>query len=274
MTKLEYANEVKNCFSSNYIIKVREIKKNNGVIEIGLAIKTDPKDTVSSVFYIDNYYDKNLSARAAAEKIEKALENSSKPTELDFFNNLSSFDKMKPYIRMELINALMNEDSLKDRPCRRWNDLFITYFIKSPDIAPDGTVGTVRITNDLLKSWKVTEEDLYSLSLEYIKEHTILFALPFMKGPGMVALSNKDKYRGASCILNKDFLAKNFNEDKYLLPSSIHEWIVVSKNVNRLADFQEIVKSINADTSIMDPKEILSNFVYEYNHITHEVKMV
>lgn len=273
MTKLEYANEVKSYFSSNYIIEVREIKKNNGVIETGLAIKTNPKDSISSVVYIDDYYDKNLSAKIAAEKVKKVLENSSKSPKLGFFNDLSSFDKMKPYIHMELVNALMNEDVLKDCPCRRWNDLFIIYYIKSPEVASNGTVGTVKITNALLKTWKVTEEDLYYLSLEYIKEHTILFALPYMESAGMISLSNDDKYRGAACVLNKDFLAKHFKEDKYFLPSSIHEWIVISKDASKLADFQEMVKSINADASIVNPKEILSNFVYEYNHITHEVTL-
>ena len=48
----------------------------------------------------------------------------------------------------------------------------------------------------------------------------------------------------------------------YALPSSVHEWIVVQRNIDDLDILRTMVREINA--AIVDPKDRLSDDVYEY----------
>ena len=48
----------------------------------------------------------------------------------------------------------------------------------------------------------------------------------------------------------------------YALPSSVHEWIVVPRNIGDLDILRIMVREVNA--TVVDPKEKLSDDVYEY----------
>ena len=83
----------------------------------------------------------------------------------------------------------------------------------------------------------------------------------------MYILSNKNKVLGACIILDKnmmktvsDIVGINF----YLLPSSIHEWLVVpeSPDLTR-ADLADMVRDVNA--SVVSQEERLSDNVYTYS---------
>jgi hypothetical protein len=82
----------------------------------------------------------------------------------------------------------------------------------------------------------------------------------------MYVISNRDKINGAACILYKDVLkdfAQTIESDLYILPSSIHETIVVPKTpATNPQDLSQIVKETNDNH--VEREEILSYSVYEY----------
>ncbi|MBQ9990413.1 MAG: hypothetical protein IJP31_05660 [Lachnospiraceae bacterium] len=82
----------------------------------------------------------------------------------------------------------------------------------------------------------------------------------------MYVLTNQGRYYGASCILYEGVLeetAKKLKGDFYILPSSVHEVILVKKQgEDREEDLNEMVREVNA--SHVDPQEWLSDHAYLY----------
>ena len=86
----------------------------------------------------------------------------------------------------------------------------------------------------------------------------------------MYVLTNKEKLQGASTILYPDVLstfADRKNANLWLLPSSIHEWIIICDdgNMNR-ETLSEMIQEVNGSQLAVD--EILSDHPYYYNRTT------
>ena len=80
---------------------------------------------------------------------------------------------------------------------------------------------------------------------------------------------------GATCLLYKDLL-KHFSEesqtDFYILPSSIHEVILVPTLENDCyGELSDMVREVN-DSQLMDD-EILSTHAYYYSRCKNEITM-
>lgn len=83
----------------------------------------------------------------------------------------------------------------------------------------------------------------------------------------MYVISNETGINGASCLLYPQVikkLAKELNADLYILPSSIHEIIVVKANIAmNKKSFREMVFDVN-HTQVSD-EDVLSDNVYYYS---------
>ena len=67
-----------------------------------------------------------------------------------------------------------------------------------------------------------------------------------------------------------DQIAEKLGEDFYVLPSSIHESLVIGKSEAGSREMlEEMVRDVNGD--VVMPGEILSNHVYEYDAQAHEL---
>ena len=93
---------------------------------------------------------------------------------------------------------------------------------------------------------------------------------------GPVVVTNTNAAYGAELIIREETwqeIADRFGKkDWYILPSSIHEVIIVPKNLGPSAkDFMDMVRTINA-TSVA-PKDRLSDTVYMYDSDANEIVM-
>lgn len=81
----------------------------------------------------------------------------------------------------------------------------------------------------------------------------------------MYVISNPFGLLGSGVFGDTDFLKKVHGQlgDFYILPSSIHEVIVVSTSVGSLTDLQAMVKEIN-ETEVK-PEDRLSDDVYKFD---------
>jgi len=91
----------------------------------------------------------------------------------------------------------------------------------------------------------------------------------------MFVLTNISRINGAACMLYEDVLsnfANSIDSDLYILPSSIHEVIIVPQ-VNNLdkTELCQMVKEVNAEGVADD--EILSDHVYVYNRTNHTITL-
>lgn len=82
----------------------------------------------------------------------------------------------------------------------------------------------------------------------------------------MYVITNYDKTYGAATMLYPKFLreiARQLKDNLYILPSSIHECIIIpTSNENNKTKLEEMVTEIN-ETNV-SPDEVLSNHVYVY----------
>lgn len=91
----------------------------------------------------------------------------------------------------------------------------------------------------------------------------------------MYVLSNEQRYYGAACLLYKDVLKKFAQEqgsDIYILPSSVHETILLpDRGIENPDELRRMVREVN-DTQL-SPEEVLSDSVYYYDRESGKVSL-
>lgn len=289
-------NDIKNYLPYNYAdsrVTIQQVNKNNEVLD-GLTI-TSPDSNVCPTIYINSYYDKYLRGAEMENILEDIAEvRTAHEVSTDFnVSDISDFDKAKLRIKPRLFGT-ENNPILDNRPHRIFaGDLAITYCVElSDDI---NGKASVPITNQLLDVWKVTEDDLYNIAINNnddcvvttMRDVMIEMMLKDMvddfdgdvdaakefvdsmipDGVPMHVVTNKAKLNGAVTIINyetiKEIQKALGSEEFYILPSSIHECIIIGKDNNQsVEELRQMVREIN-ETQVA-PQDRLSNSVYEY----------
>lgn len=279
MTKEQFTEELRNILPEympdkykNLTFIVNKINKNNGVTLTGILIDDGSKCT--PIFYIDAMYDSfcsNHDLKEIIHKFAKTIINTmdNKP---DPDNILKKIKEKSNRIIPKLINAEKNQELLKNCPHRIFLDLAVVYEIM---LEPGQFV---LIKNKMFDYHGMREDELYHLAIKNVREQkqvvTLDQILKELVGveenldpiPMLIA---KTKYEthGAGIMLCEDVLseaAEKFQSDLYILPSSIHEIIVIpvefGDNVTKLKD---MVNDVNQ--AKVTPEEFLSDSVYFFD---------
>ncbi len=215
--------------------------------------------------------------------------------DLPYANNpMEQMDKDKIY--MQLINRKSNEDLLNTVPHRDFHDMSIIYRVLM-DKSEEG-IQSVVITDDLAEMMDLTEDELFERASEQTKElfpvkidtmgnvmrgflgdfdvtDEIMDDMGFDDSLGMYIVSNDMSVSGATYMVYDDVLydvASRLNENLYILPSSIHEFLAVPESIGDPETLSEMVRDINAGTV----KEVdrLSNQVFMYDKDLRELTQV
>lgn len=297
---IEFINMVVEEISKRLInasIRTDEVVKINGLRLHSLTI-TENNSSIAPCIYLDSYYEdyKNgvLELSDIIEKILKVYHSPSRIMDFDpsFF---SDYEKARLLLRGQLINTDMNQDMLQTLPHREVLDLSLIYFVKV-DMPQAGEKGSIRVTNAHMRLWGVTEEELYKQVISNMKENdqsTITSlsqmvrqlctweddSLPELNEENcpMYVLTNHSQMNGAAEIINTNTLhtfAASLGKDFIMLPSSIHEWLLlpVIDNLQDVNSFVEMVKEVN--DSQLAPNELLSYHVYKYERETGNISIV
>ncbi len=287
---LKYA---KNEIGEEGKVCINHVIKNNGTELDGLVIMLNSKN-VSPTIYLEAFYNEYISGVNIDTIIEciMTLYNNSMDKmdiKIDFFDD---FMKVKNLIAYKVINYEQNVKLLETLPHKRILDLAVVFYC----IIKDESIGnaTVLIHNSHLSTWNITLDELYKVALDNtpkllecritrmsdiimelfnesdIKadEDEILHIINNEDEPcDMYVMTNADKINGAACMFYDDKLsdfADKMDSDVYILPSSIHEVILIPAisqiNKNQL---ENMVREVNIDG--VAPEEILSDNVYVYS---------
>ena len=296
MTKEEFANKMRDRIEmemgEGYEVSVLKVAKNNGVEMTGISVK-NVKTNISPTLYVDQFYEDLQHGRGMDELLDKAASSikagmPSKDFDMDFFKD---FDRVKDKICYRLVNAKENAEMLGKIPHESFLDLAIEYYCPVDD--PGIGKGSILITNDHLKHWGVTQEDVkeaaakntpcinparcYSMenmlgSMMGFEEERDTDELPedlyHQDGFGsMHILTNQEKTYGACVMLYEDFMRKvseAAGNDLFVIPSSVHELIILPKTgENDAGHLQEIIREVNENT--VSKQEFLSNNLYLYD---------
>ena len=285
----------------HYAINTSQIYKNNAMKDVVVGRYND-NDVVPTI-YIDDYYndyaDNNKSYNDLLQEIISVItscedmQNEITVEGNKFKSVISKLQDLEYNVLPRIVCTKTNTDMLKNLVHREFLDMSIYYVVQIK--IKDG-LGSIRITNDMLKSLKqdVTEEQLYKWSITNLKNdynyaismdklmYCLMFELDTKKYKGyekddvMIVISNDCGICGANNILNNDILkevADNINSDLFVLPSSIHEIIVVPTVIGLLQDeLREMVKEINCEK--VSNEDRLTDTIYLYSRNTNKVTIV
>ncbi|MBR6230310.1 MAG: hypothetical protein IKR00_00045 [Lachnospiraceae bacterium] len=161
---------------------------------------------------------------------------------------------------------------LKDMPYELKADLAVVYY----ESAETGEGGKIRlITNSCLKKMGISSDKLKEAAWDNTlkRKRAVMKALPDMTGSEtpvpLYVLSNEEMYLGAVAIFYPmllEMIAEELDEDICILPSSIHECLIMPVNDETdFAELRRIVKKVN-DTEVSET-EILSYNIYRFSRV-------
>ena len=262
------------------IVSVNHVIKNNGCELDGLVIMEKGKN-ISPTIYLNGYFDEYQSGKElddiVTEIMQKYNENKDKlQIEADYFDD---FNNIKACIVYKVINYSRNYRLLKNVPHKKILDLAVVYYCLLGQ--RDGENITALIHNSNMKKWNVTEQDLHYAAVENTPKLLESQIRPMSaiisdvledceldsRTDEMYVLTNKSRLNGASCILYENVLrhfAEQIGRDLYILPSSVHEVILLPMYEDYdKRELECMVRDVNSDGVAKD--EILSDRVYTYN---------
>lgn len=207
---------------------------------------------------------------------------------------VATYENAKQHLFIRINGIDGKEQNLNDMPFTMKDDLAVTYHVKLGE--RDGMVTSAVVTNDLLKHYGVSMEKLHKDALyntERILQPVIypltdvlarmvgiggpalsqsdgfdaqLDTLSF-NGADMTVLTNRDSMYGAAVIAYDgvlDKIAEKAGTDLIVLPSSVHEVIILPDNgLFNYRELESMVKEINRNE--VQPEERLSDHVYHYD---------
>lgn len=276
--KTEITDKVQAELSDSVRISLEQIPKNNGMIQDGFVF-TKEGANASPIIYIEEYYQLWKKGVPMEQLVQKLLWNYTHcciPNMIkeDFFLD---YQTIKNHIYFKLVNYERNKTLLAQVPHRRILDLAVVYYYQMDH-------AMILIRNSHLELWKIPEEILEKNAEKYAVKNLpaeILTIGKLAEAEGedgelpdeeefpdvpMYVLTNMERCLGAAAILYPGVL-KNMSyilgDRFYILPSSIHECILIPQNGRYTQDeLSAMVAEINEKH--VERKDILSDHVYFY----------
>lgn len=271
-------------------VKLHCVQKVNGVLLHGITVMKEKKNVMPTL-YLEHFYHQYMEGMPMHEVIHTFVKEYEKACiceefDIGFFED---YEKVKAHLGYKLVNYEMNWQLLQEIPYKRYLDLAVICYCSIVDDRIGK--GTILIRREHLEIWNKKEEeviqdamenmpDLFPAELinmaELLKElyddpaQLIVSKLP------MYVLTNTARMYGAASLLydNKlDEIAGIVEDDFYLLPSSIHEIIILPKKYGTDEKYlSQMVDEINHEQ--LDREEILSNHAYLYSRLTKDITLL
>lgn len=295
----------------DYLVTLRSIPKNNGVVRDGISV-CRKDDQVAPTIYLNDFFQEMENGRPLSDIFDTVYQLYQENPGLPYLDSrvLASYQDIKDRIVYKLINTQANRTMLDYLPHIPFHDMSMVCYLLMEQ-REQGYV-TALIHKEHVQTWKIQEKELFSAALENTpkllppviqpmsdvlrqlakealgenyQEETLDALLegadrqrmenhPIF--PTLYVLSNPVGVNGAACMtypqVIRDF-ARQLNQDILILPSSIHEVLLVADCENyNYEDMSLLVKDINeTEVSVEDR---LSNQIYRYHRDIDRIKMV
>ena len=273
---------------SDMNVSVNEVKKLNESYE---AMTVTPEGARVGVnIGIERFYDAYNEGRPFDEVVVRAVEtiNHGINERPDFdIDSFTDYSQMKEKLAMEVVSAETNKEMLENVPHKDLEDMAVVYrFVLSSD---DEGRASILVTNQILESMGVTPEQLHADALEIapqIKPAEIrgmsevmaeMMGMEQAEALGIMPMRPEDeqlfvatvpdKTHGAGVLAYQNFMdqaAERVGGDFFILPSSIHEVLIVPDNGRMdLKELEAMVRDVNATQ--VAPADKLTDNVYHYD---------
>lgn len=273
-----------------YQLEGSVLLKNNDTKRYAILLKKI-EGTVSPTIYLDNFYSEFEHGRTTISE-----------TASHIYEQMHDFeDKIEAYqefsvelsdcsnkITYRLVSKERNKQFLESVPHLPFLNMAVVFYIIH-HVSKEG-MESICVTNELAGKWGLSAKSLYIIAEKNTPillppvidtmEHTLELLMGEIncaiepagdsnKPIPMHIMTNKYQINGASVLLYNgllDGLAEKLGTDLYVIPSSIHELIIMpaedgSLSLSKLSD---MVKEINENH--VKEEEILSDCAYYYDH--------
>lgn len=285
----------------NAMCVVSDSDKNNGVgcVSIDLHI---PGSSVVPAIYMESYYNEirngkpfDLVMKEMAESIVGAMPGKALPDTFD----LESYDSVKEYLKIGIINKKANQLVLCAWPHIDVEDLSVICKIEVPH--EDGSISaTIDVTHAMMsKHWGIEKKELFQRAARNtLRDQPPMLmemdgAVCWQEGGTMpenllraeqipdtdypmYVLTNQFTRDGAVAMLYPEVLDRMcglFPEGYYILPSSVHDLIIVPKSAGVVpVELGEMVRDISR--AALKREEVLSDRIYEYDKVKGRIFQV
>lgn len=184
---------------------------------------------------------------------------------------MRDFDNIKDRLTLKLVETNRNKGVLQKIVHRNILDMSLMYYVS---VAPGYTTA---VTNELLSSWGIVEEDLYRVAIANaaknnplvindLGEYLTNLGYPILEKTNLIFATNKEMCYGASVICYPGALksiSEKLDGSFYIMPSSIHEILCHPDADVSAEELRNLVQQVNQET--VAEEEQLTNSVYYYN---------
>lgn len=305
--KQEAADRIRDFLPEKYAdadVSIQTVVKNNDTKLDGLMVKLEDSNIAPNI-YLNDFYEQHENGRDMDDILAAIADIRIRHEAAHDFDvsRIADFDSVKDRITCRLVNAEQNAEYLADKPHTMVADLAVTYHIAVGK--DEGGTMSAPITNRLMEEYGVDAKQLHQIALgnmdslspvsfKNMRETIADMMIPDMVGSGMseeearaeidgmippaqdgmmYVLSNEDKVHGAAVVLNDrvmDEITGKLGQDFFILPSSVHEVLIVPRNPgDDLAALENMVQDVNSTQ--VSPEERLSDHVYAYDAKEHEL---
>ncbi|MBE5936211.1 MAG: hypothetical protein E7262_10610 [Lachnospiraceae bacterium] len=298
----QICSKVKDILGADYIVYPHEVVKQNDVVLQAIMISERNRTTKTMpVIYLEQYYEKYKETKDLDECAESIIDFYKGLVKKDIDEMVKDLfewdiicDNIVPVVVSKDKNKMLSKKLVTDT----YLDLIIYYIIKFDEVKEALSIGVVKVTKDMCKGWGITEEEFRDKAMANMKNDG--YAIRTMKSviqgimlennfgidsrdlvfenmldslddskAGMYVLSNRCNHYGAAGILYKEVLeqfAETCNSDFYILPSSLHELILLPVEEElQCEELNEMVRQINEEQVAME--DVLENHVYYYERL-------
>ena len=279
-----------------YKASINHVIKNNSVELDGICLHR-AGDTLSPTVYLNHFYEEYLEGRPLHSILsEIAATLSSEVPELEVNTSLyDNYDAIRHQIIFRFVNYERNEELLTSCPYLPFCDLAITFrWLVHSD---SSGIASALITNKEMELWNITLEELYQtasintrrlfpatiqpiqqLLSEYLDKDADIQEL-LDQTPDelqLFILSNEPRINGSTSMIYDGILAdfaKKIKKDLYILPSSIHEVLLMpaTKEIEEQA-LLNLVR--DANRTVVGLPDILSDSIYRFDSKHNRIIMI
>lgn len=275
-----------------FTVEMKEVRKNNGVLFHGLMINARDCN-VAPTIYLEQFWQAYNEGMTFADVIRKLLEvyRKDQPVAHVDMNFFRDFGKVQDRICYRLVGVADNRELLSDIPHVVFLDMAVCfYYAYRGELLGEGSI---LIHNSHMKMWNTCTEELMRLAGENTPRlypwqcSSMAEVLREVLGEEQVKelltgdvpmkiLSNRQRVQGAVCLIYNgvlEKLAEEYKSDLYILPSSVHEVILLTDSGREsAAELKSMIVQVNHTQLV--PEEVLSNSLYHYNRLKKRIEVI
>lgn len=293
--------EVAAKLGEQYEVSTQMVRKNNNVQFHGLLVQEKGR-SISPTIYLDLFhkaYEEGENLEEIIQFVIKVIREDTpeEQPDMSFFQN---YEMVKNKICYRLISEERNRDIVDMIPNIPYLDLLIVFYYPYED--REMGQGSILIRNSHMEQWGVNVQELWErakrntpalypaeccpmesilmemmgmdiqeeLKKKVIEDYQMVPRIP------MLVIGNQQRVFGAAVMIYEGFLeriAAQMDGGYYILPSSIHELIVIpATGAEEAMQIKKMIREVN-ETQV-EEQDILSESLYYYDRGRKKVRII